>query len=476
MNEIKEVMRKAPRNREIINELMKLLGARKVSDKLTDLISYSHDYWPITFQWFLKGEVPSLPDAVVFPDSIQDLIKLVKFANENNIPIYTYGGGSGVLGAAVPEYGGIVVDMKKFRNIEIYPEDMYVEAGAGVNGMALEMFLNRYGFTLGHFPQSLYTSTVGGWISTKAIGQFSVKYGGIEDMLLGLEAVIPPGEHLIIKPDPRAAVGPDLKSLFVESEGLFGIITKAYLKIWPYPEKRILLSYASPDLEDALRSVRKIMISGARPAVIRVYDKVETLKWFYMSKKAKGRVGTIIVIEGNKDLVEAERRIVEDAFSSSIPLGEEPVKYWLKNRFNVREISDYLPLGIIIDTIEVAVGWSNAINLYNDVINAIKSIEGTLIAFAHASHFYPQGVCFYFIFGGLPGKEKGVLEYYNEVWSSVMNAVIKYNGAISHHHGVGRMRSKWIKKSIGESAFNLIKRIKEAIDGKNIMNRGNMVI
>jgi len=473
---VKEIMRRASSNPEIAKEIEKLLGANKVSYKLVDLISYSHDYWPISFQWLLKGNVPALPDVVVFPDSTQDLIKVVKFANERDVPIYVYGGGSGVLGAAVPEYGGIVIDMKKFRDIEINAEDMFVKVGAGVNGMVLENFLNRYGYTLGHFPQSIYTSTVGGWISTKAIGQFSVKYGGIEDMLLGLEAIIPPGELLSFKPDPRAAVGPDLKSLFIESEGLFGIITKAYLKIWPYPEKRVLLSYASKDLEEALRSVREVMISGAKPAVIRVYDKVETLKWFHMAKKAKGKVGTIMILEGNKELVEAERRIVENAFASSIPIGEEPVKYWLENRFNVKEISDYLPLGIIIDTIEVAIGWSNAINLYNDTINAIRDVDGTLIAFAHASHFYPQGVCFYFIFGGLPSKEKGVLEYYNEVWSSVMKVVIKYNGAISHHHGIGRMRSSWIRESIGDVNFNLLKRIKEAIDKKNIMNRGNMVI
>lgn len=473
---IKEIIKKKSDNSEIAKDLEKILGSNKVSSKLVDLISYSHDYWPISLQWLLRGNVPALPDVVVFPDSVQDLIKVVKFADEKSIPIYVYGGGSGVLGAAVPEYGGIVVDMKRFREININAEDMFVESGAGVNGMILENFLNRFGFTMGHFPQSIYTSTIGGWISTKAIGQFSTKYGGIEDMLLGLEVVIPPGELLSFKPDPRAAVGPDLKGLFIESEGVFGIITKAYLRIWRYPEKRILLSYVSKDLEEALRSVREIIISGARPAVIRIYDKVETLKWFYMTRKAKGKIGTIIVIEGNKELVECEKRIVEKAFRTSIPTGEEPVKYWLENRFNVKEISDYLPLGIIIDTIEVAIKWSNAVNLYNDVIRAIRSVDGTLIAFAHASHFYPQGVCFYFIFGGMASKEKSLQEYYNDVWSSVMRVVIKYNGAISHHHGIGRMRSNWIRKSIGGPNFNLLKRIKEAIDKKNIMNRGNMVM
>ncbi len=471
---VKEVMRKAPKRPEIVEELKKLIGSRKVSNNLTDLISYSHDYWPITFTWLLNGSLPALPDVVVFPEDARDVIQVVKFAYNNDVPLYVYGGGSGVLGGAVPEYGGIVMDIKKFREIKINDIDMYVEVGAGANGMILEEFLNRHGFTLGHFPQSLYTSTVGGWINTKAIGQFSVKYGGIEDMLLGLEVVIPPGELLEIKPNPRAAVGLDLKQLFIESEGLFGVLTKAYLKIWPYPEKRILLSYVSDNLEDALKSVREIMLSGAKPAVIRVYDKIETLKWFHMIKKAKGKVGTIIILEGDEDLIEAEKIIVNKAFKNALSTGEEPAKYWLENRFNVKEISDYLPLGIIIDTIEISVGWSKAIELYNDVINAIRSVDGTLIAFAHASHFYPQGVCFYFIFGGLPSNKSSVLDYYNDVWESVMSTVIKHGGAISHHHGIGRMRANWVEKNMGKVAYHLFKKLKQCIDDKGILNRGNM--
>lgn len=470
---IKEILKKkVETKKDIYEKLVKFIGPKKVSNKIPDLISYSHDYWPISLHWLMKGKVPALPDIVVFPESTEDVVKILEFAYNEDIPVYAYGGGTGVLGGTVPEYGGIVIDLKRLRHIKINANDLIVEVGSGTNGMILEQYLNKHGFTLGHFPQSLYGSTVGGWISTKAIGQFSTKYGGIEDMLLGLEVVIPPGRVLNFKPNPRAAVGPDLKKLFIESEGMFGIITNAYLKIWPYPEKRVLLSFVSNSLEDSLDSVKNILQRGAKPAVVRIYDKVETLKWFYMEKKAKGKYGTILIIEGDSVLVDAEEKIIREEFSEATFTSEAPAKYWLEKRFSVKELSEFAPLGFVIDTIEVVAPWSKAAKLYYDVIEAMRSVEGTLLAYAHASHFYPQGVCWYFIFGGLP-KNKAPEEYYREIWSATMEATLKNGGAISHHHGIGRMRAEWIRRDLGD-VYEFFEKIKRCIDEKSILNKGNM--
>ena len=470
---IKELLKKkVETKKDIYEKLVKLIGPKKVSNKIPDLISYSHDYWPISLHWLMEGKVPALPDIVVFPESTEDVVKILEFTYNEDIPVYAYGGGTGVLGGTVPEYGGIVIDLKRLRHIKINANDLIVEVGSGTNGMILEQYLNKHGFTLGHFPQSLYGSTVGGWISTKAIGQFSTKYGGIEDMLLGLEVVIPPGRVLNFKPNPRAAVGPDLKKLFIESEGMFGIITNAYLKIWPYPEKRVLLSFVSNSLEDSLDSVKNILQRGAKPAVVRIYDKVETLKWFYMEKKAKGKYGTILIIEGDSVLVDAEEKIIREEFSEATFTGEAPAKYWLEKRFSVKELSEFAPLGFVIDTIEVVAPWSKAAKLYYDVIEAMRSAEGTLLAYAHASHFYPQGVCWYFIFGGLP-KNRSPEEYYREIWSATMEATLRNGGAISHHHGIGRMRAEWIRRDLGD-VYEFFEKIKRCIDEKSILNKGNM--
>jgi len=470
----KKVIEKKTRGRiaEVIKKLTEILGEDKVSTARTDLLSYSHDYWPISLHNMLKDEYPSTPHAVVWPEGKEDVKEIVKCCYKGKVPIYPYGGGSGVLGATVPEEGGIVVDLKRMRSVKVYEKDLLVEAGSGLNGYYLEDHLNHQGYTMGNIPQSLYPSTIGGWVGTKALGQFSTKYGGIEDMLKGIEIVVPPGNVLSLRPYPRTSTGPDLRKLFVGSEGTMGIMTKGWFKIWPKPEKRIKLSFASDTLEDSVESVRRIMRRGAEPAVIRIYDKVETKRHYYNYDDIFGRVATIMVIEGDEKISEAEKNIVLDEFKGK-EMGEDPVDHWLDTRFDVREAAEFVPMGVVFDTIEVAVTWSKAMKLYRDVVRSVKPLKGVLFASAHASHFYPQGICFYFTFAGTPPRKKGAEDFYQNAWEAAMKAVIRSGGTISHHHGVGRQRRNWMEEELGE-AYSTLKDIKEKLDKRRIMNPGDM--
>jgi len=461
-------------NREkVFNEIGSLIGYDKVSISFSDLLIYSHDYSPINLHKILNLKLDTIPLIVIWPETIEDIVKITNYCYENNIPMYPYGGGSGVLNGFMPK-NGVVVDLKRINYIELNEEDLMVTVGAGVNGMILEKYLNYKGYTLGHIPQSLPESTVGGWVATKATGQFSTKYGGIEDMLMGLKIVVPPGKILEMKSYPRTATGPDLRKLFIGSEGIFGIIVEATFKINLHPEKRIMISYLTPSFKDGLENVRNILRKNIRPAVIRIYDKIETLRHFYWIDNVKGKSITIFIVEGEKDLAEIEARVIRKMFRGE-EIGNKPVKHWLKTRFIVKEASEYAPLGFVFDTIEVAASWSKISSLYDRVIDAMKNVEGTLVASAHASHFYPQGACLYFTFGGLPPRNMDPYKYHREVWSRVMNTVLKYGGTISHHHGIGRMRSPWLKGELSSNVYELLLKIKRLIDDKNIMNPGNMV-
>lgn len=468
--------RKLIEEQRIFKALSRLLGSENVSNREVDRIAYSRDYWLLASTWIIRGKVPALPDLVVWPENTEQISELVKLANREKIPIIPFGEGSGVVGGTVPTQGGIIIDMKKMNKIvKIHATNLLVTAQPGINGMTFERALNDAGFTCGHIPQSLYCSTLGGWLASRAAGQFSTKYGKIEDIIVALEAVLPQGEIVRSKIVPRSSTGPMIERLLIGSEGTLGVITEATLKIWPYPERRTLRSYAFDDLKPALEAVRRILARNMYPAVVRLYDELETERHFLEEEKARGKCLLILVMEGARELVDLEEKTSHDMClrEGGIECGEKPVQHWLETRFDVTYSSIYLPQGFIGDTIEVAVTWDKAVNLYNSMIKAMRETDGVVLASAHASHFYPQGVCFYFIFGGIPPMGVKPAEFFTAVWDTAMRACLDARGTISHHHGVGLVRAKWLKEELGE-AFNVLRRIKKMLDPNNIMNPGKM--
>jgi alkyldihydroxyacetonephosphate synthase len=460
---------------KIMNSLEKIVGKRNISDKYVDKISYSKDYWPIALRWMLEGKIAALPDIILWPETAEQISSIVILANKYHMPIIPFGEGSGVLGGAIPVHGGIIVDMKKMDHIiSIQDENLTATVQSGINGMNLERTLNHEGYTMGHIPQSLYCSSLGGWLACRAAGQFSTKYGKIEDMVISLKAVLPQGEIISSKSVPKSSTGPQIDRLLLGAEGTLGIITEATLKIWPFPEKRILASYVFTSMQEALESIRLILRKGIFPAVVRLYDHIETSRHFYDYPETRNRCMLILVMEGSSELVETEKTVTHTVCTAQggIACGRAPVHHWLDTRFNVRETSDYSPRDIIFDTIEVSVLWDNSLHLYESMISAMRAITGVIFASAHVSHVYPQGACFYFTFGGTSGKDDP-LTFYRAVWSAAMRSCLDAGGSISHHHGIGIMRTPWIAEELGTS-FAIVNRLKEMLDPSNIMNPGKM--
>ena len=459
----------------VLKKLQKIVP-NGVSTGETDRIIYSKDYMPISLRWFIDGKLPSLADCIIWPETTNQVARVLSLASSKKIPVIPYGDGSGVLGAAIPVHGGIIIDCKKMDKIlDIDDQGLMVTAETGVNGMILERKLNQNGYTLGHIPQSLYCSSLGGWIACKAAGQFSTKYGKIEDMLIALEAVLPDGTIISSKAVPRSSTGPAVERLFLGSEGRFGIVTKATLKIWPYPEKKVLSSFVFDNIQQSLDAVRKIMRNNIFPAVVRIYDKNETLRHFYEFAEAKDKIMLVLLMEGNRQLVSLEEKISTEICekNNGVFCGEKPVKRWLKTRFSVRESSDFTPRGFIFDTVEISVSWKDAKKMYEEMIRAMRSVKGVVVASAHASHFYPQGVCFYFTFGGVSPKKIDPFEFYKSMWDVMMKTCIAHQGSISHHHGIGILRSKWLTEEMG-NRFDMLSSIKDALDPHHIMNPGKM--
>ncbi|MFX1298633.1 MAG: FAD-binding oxidoreductase [Promethearchaeota archaeon] len=467
------------KDKQIIeSKLKEIVGESNVSTKDIDILAYTKDTTLLAFNWVIEGKIAGLPDFITWPETVDQISEILKLANKEKIPIVPFAEGSGVVGGAIPIYGGIIIDMKKFNKIlDINDKNLTVTAQTGINGMNLERYLNAKGYTAGHIPQSLYISSLGGWIAHRAAGQFSTKYGKIEDIVLGMEVILPLGEIINFKTIPRASTGPQLDKLFIGGEGTLGIVTKATLKIWPYPEKRALISYAFPTIENSFEAIRQILRVQIYPAVIRIYDQNETDRHFPDVEQAKDKVMVIFVCEGIPKLVDLEESITREKCetNSGVDCGEHPVEHWFETRFRVTETSMLPTYKIVFDTLEVASLWENASDIYHSVLESMDKVKGNLIITAHISHFYPNGVGMYFSFGGVPPKEKSELEFYQECWDTTIKAVLDAGGSIAHHHGIGINRSHWMQDEWGE-ALNTLKDIKKMLDPNNILNPGKIYV
>ncbi|MBI5179992.1 MAG: FAD-binding oxidoreductase, partial [Nitrospirae bacterium] len=354
-------------------------------------------------------------------------------------------------------------------------KSLLVTAQAGINGQILEDKLNEKGYTLGHFPASIYCSTLGGWLSTKAAGQLSTRYGKIEDMVVAITAVTPTGEIFNNRVVPRTSTGPTLMHLFIGAEGMLGIILEAALRIWPYPEHREIRGFMFNAIASSLEAIRLIMRNGLRPAVVRLYDEKDTaLAMGSLGLKTEKGVLLVLGFEGNKTIVETESK---EGFKICLEhdakdLGKDAGEFWWKHRYDIsyKQAEILSEETAILDTIEVAAIWSNLNKLYNDVKSVLDNYG---YAMAHFSHAYPEGACIYFtILGEAPSEDESE-GFYKKMWDDVMQAVINADGTISHHHGIGFFKGEWLKKELG-SGFDLLKRIKTALDPNNIMNPGKL--
>ncbi len=466
------------KNRSSIqSKLGEIVGSANVSTKDIDILAYTKDSTLLGFNWTIEGKIAGLPDFITWPKTIKQISEILTLANQEKIPVIPYGEGSGVVGGAIPILGGIIIDMKKFNKVlEISDKNLTITAQAGINGMNLERYLNAKGYTTGHIPQSLYFSSLGGWIAHRGAGQFSTKYGKIEDIVLGMEVILPLGDIINFKPIARASTGPQLDKLFIGGEGTLGIVSKATLRIWPYPEKRSLISYAFPTIENSFDAIRLILRKQIYPAVIRIYDQFETMRHFPDIGKAKDKVMVVFVCEGNKKVVDLEESITKEQCEQNfgIECGEEPVEHWFETRFRITETSSMPTYKIIFDTIEVASLWENVANIYHSVLDSMNTLKNIIMITAHVSHFYPNGVGIYFTFGAVPLKEKSDFEIYQECWNTTIRAVLDAGGSIGHHHGVGISRSHWMEREWGKVGLETMKKIKKVLDPHNILNPGKV--
>lgn len=495
---------------EVFRRELKSFFGNRASDHPAHLRAYSRDVWPLLLLRIQGGEKLPRPWMVLWPRTVEEVVTIVEKCKKEGVPLVPYGGGSGVCGGAVMEEGGVVMDTKLLDRVRaIDEESMLIEVEAGKNGERFERLLQRKGYTLGHFPSSIYCSTVGGWIATRSAGQLSTLYGKIEDMVEAIEVVLPDGRVISTKKKPRSASGPDFNQLFVGSEGSFGIITSATLRINKNPSHRRFRGIKFKNVEDGIESIKNILQSGIKPSGVRLYDELDTLfvaselkgegkekkESFFKSLMmraqrlalsypsitrgilniAPGECLLILAFDGSEEKTKEElnRALLICEEHEGKDLGEKPGIIWWRDRYKVSyNMSPIFYGGSFVDTIEVSAPWSKLNNLYQEIR---KAISQDAICLAHFSHAYTDGCSIYFTFAGSSSKKEEKIKKYRNIWASAMDACISSGGSISHHHGVGRLKSRWLKNELGD-AYELLLNFKKHIDPANIMNPGVMGI
>ncbi len=291
---------------ELLSDLRAAAGDDAVSAAPSDLGAYVRDLWPKLTIGFRDGVPARRPDAVVRPADEGAVLRTVRAAIRHGVPIVAYGAGSGVCGGAAPLHGGVIVDLKRLDALHaVDAADMQVTCGPGIVLQNLEERLNDAGWTLGHFPSSIYAASIGGCVAARGAGQLSSRYGKIEDMVTGLR-VVTPGQGVVAtgSMDPRPR-GVDWTPLFVGSEGTLGLITAIRMRVHPLPGALVLRGVRFPGVRSGIDGFREILQSGLRPSVMRLYDPLDT--WMAMQKANDPGVGAGPTPGGGRPMVGGAR-------------------------------------------------------------------------------------------------------------------------------------------------------------------------
>jgi alkyldihydroxyacetonephosphate synthase len=427
-----------------------------------------------------------IPAAIVAATSTDAVAKVLSWCNANRVNVVPRTGRTATEGGleTVVENSIVLDGSAMNRIISIDPTNMQATAQCGVGLEQLENACRELGLTTAHSPQSKPLAQMGGLVATRSIGQLSTLYGGIEDMVVGLEAVFPSGHVIRIKNVPRRAAGPDIRHVVIGNEGTLCFITEVTVKLFKYePANTRFRGYLIDDMSDGLDIIRQVVISGLRPAVCRVYSPEDARQhWDWNQDKcvlifsAEGLSGIVDAtireidrITSSRDVTPVEEKLISDWFAN-LNWGLDKIeaeKEWMLTKHN---------LGY---TTEISANWSDVAAIYNAVIERIHrefahAADLTMLG-AHSSHSYQTGTNLYFVYDYniecQPREE--ITEYHIPINAIIVEEALAHGGSMVHHHGIGKYRTPWTKEEHG-SAYWILEKLKETFDPNGIMNTGDI--
>lgn len=436
------------------------------------------------------------PDYVAYPSTEDQVIMLMDFCKKNRIALIPYGGGSSVVGGVEqPDderyAGSISCDMKNFNKIiKINEKSRTARIQAGIYGPELEKGLKPHGLTIRHFPQSFEFSSLGGWIATRAGGHFATLFTHIDEFVQSVRIITPNG-IIETRELPGTGDGPDANRFFIGSEGIFGIITEATVRLQAIPSIRASASVKFSDETKAIECVRRISQSGLNPANARLISAMESLSMgigngsdtvFLLGfeshdhdQEAKLRRALEICGDNGGTWTDADVSIRRgnDAEASNAS------QKWKTNFLRAPYIRDVLVrCGIITETFETSTTWDNFNAFHSGVIsateNATKKICGNGIVMWRFTHIYTDGPTIYYTVIA-PGKKGEIINQWDKIKAAASDAIITHGGPITHHHAVGRDHRPWFEKQCQPLFRSVLENVKTSLDSEWILNPGVLI-
>ncbi len=474
----------------LLIELSKMLGKDQINTNPEELYDASADRYKKYAKARKVLNVPA-PVAIIYPKSTREVSTLLKFCNDNDINVIPRGGKTATEGGLENwKETTLVIDAKfldKIIKVDYYNMQATVQAGVALQ--TLEDVVREMGFTTGHSPQSKPVAKFGGLVATRSIGQFSTLYGGIEDMVVGLECVFPNGHISLIKNVSRRAGGPDIRHIAIGNEGTLCYITEVTVKLFKYfPQNNQFFGYLIKDVETGISILREVIVNGYRPSVSRVYSEGDASQHFYHFHK--GKCVLLFMAEGNKDIVEATAKGINRAvekFSDGIleTVDSKLIEDWFNHlNWSQKDIDDEIEGMLEKDyhagfTTEVSADWETIVQIYKNVMRRItkefpRANDLTLLG-GHSSHSYINGTNMYFVYNYKINcnPEDELRIYHHPLQTIIVEETLKMGGSMCHHHGIGKYRNEWTKEEHG-SAYFMLEKLKEAFDPKGIMNYGTI--
>lgn len=428
-----------------------------------------------------------IPAAIVYAESTADVSAVLTFAQQHRINVVPRTGRTATEGGleTIVE-DSIVLDGSRMREIiDIDRENMMATVQCGVPLQLLEDTLRAQGLTTGHSPQSKPIAQLGGLVATRSIGQFSTLYGGIEDLLVGLEAVFPGGQVSRIKNVPRRAAGPDIRHIVIGNEGALCFITEVTVKVFTHqPQNNRFLGFLVDSLPVGVDALRRVIVEGYRPSVARAYSEEDAGQHF--SHFANGRAVVVLVAEGPGPVAEATEQGIKKIFEQVPHEVVDPVLIeewfdglnWGQDKIDA-EKQQMLQDAHLGYTTEVSINWSGVEELFESVMRRVRTefpraSDLTMLG-AHSSHSYQTGTNLYFVYDYDISVEPRaeISEYHVPINAIVVEEALRLGGSMVHHHGIGKYRTPWTEQEHG-TAYPLLKALKTTFDPEGIMNHGTI--